>query len=136
MHDDGIVNNIWKIFDMYPRDTVEQMYIDASKILKALADPKRLRIVDMLSCGELCACVILESFHVTQPTLSHDMKVLIDADIVNTRRDSKYTYYSLRTDTLDEFHKQLGRMISPHDDCICHDAEKSYCRTDCYPKED
>lgn len=47
---------------------MEEKYIDMAKILKALADSKRLRIVDMLSCGELCACRILEAFQVTQPT--------------------------------------------------------------------
>ena len=56
---------------------MEQVYLDTAKILKAISDPKRLRIVDMLSCGELCACRILEAFHITQPTLSHDMKLLI-----------------------------------------------------------
>ena len=56
---------------------MEQVYIDTAKMLKAISDPKRLRIVDMLSCGELCACEILEEFHITQPTLSHDMRVLV-----------------------------------------------------------
>ena len=51
---------------------MEQVYQDSARILKVISDPKRLRIVDMLSCGELCACKILEAFHITQPTLSHD----------------------------------------------------------------
>ncbi len=51
---------------------MEEKYIQNAKILKALSDPKRLRIVDMLSCGELCACKILEKFHITQPTLSYE----------------------------------------------------------------
>ena len=42
---------------------LEQVYVDTAKVLKAVSDPKRLRIVDMLSCGELCACKILEKFH-------------------------------------------------------------------------
>ena len=54
---------------------MEQVYIDTAKMLRAMSDPKRLRIVDMLSCGEMCACKILEKFQITQPTLSHDMKV-------------------------------------------------------------
>ena len=68
---------------------MEKIYTDTSKILKAMSDPKRLRIVDMLSCGELCACVILESFHITQPTLSHDMKILVEAGIVNDRKEER-----------------------------------------------
>ena len=77
---------------MYEVGNLEQVYVDTAKILKAISDPKRLRIVDMLSCGELCACKILEAFHITQPTLSHDMKVLIEAKIVNDRRDGKNIY--------------------------------------------
>lgn len=102
---------------------MEQKYIDQSKILKALADPKRLRIVDMLSCGELCACKILEEFHITQPTLSHDMKVLMDAGIVCSRRDGKWTYYRQCSDRLNEFYRQLGDIFTDGPDCICHCKE-------------
>ena len=49
---------------------MKDRYTNTAKMLKALSDPKRLKIVDMLSRGELCACVILEEFHITQPTLS------------------------------------------------------------------
>ena len=55
---------------------VEDIYESISKKLKAISDQKRLKIVDMLSCGELCACEILEKFDITQPTLSSDMKSL------------------------------------------------------------
>ena len=99
---------------------MEQKYIESTKILKALADPKRLRIVDMLSCGELCACKILEEFHITQPTLSHDMKVLIKAGIVNARPEGKWTHYSLSTENLQAFYKQLGEVFCSTPDCICH----------------
>ncbi|HRK99148.1 MAG TPA: metalloregulator ArsR/SmtB family transcription factor, partial [Trichococcus flocculiformis] len=45
-------------------------YENYAKVAKALADPKRVKIVDMLSCGAMCACDILEHFDFTQPTLS------------------------------------------------------------------
>ena len=45
-------------------------YVDIAKKLKVISDPKRLRIIDMLSCDELCACEILEKFDISQPTLS------------------------------------------------------------------
>ena len=48
-------------------------YAKYARIFKVMANPKRLKIIDMLSEGELCACKILEEFHITQPTLSHDM---------------------------------------------------------------
>ena len=62
-------------------------YIQYSKIFKVFSDPKRLKIIDMLSNGELCACKIQEEFHITQPTLSHDMKQLCDAGVVNSRKE-------------------------------------------------
>ncbi len=99
---------------------MEQSYIDMAKMLKAISDPKRLRIIDMLSCGELCACVILESFNITQPTLSHDMKVLVEAGLVTDRREGKNIYYSLNKDVLREMHGTLGRIIEEKPDCICH----------------
>ena len=98
---------------------MEQIYLDTAKILRALSDPKRLRIVDMLSCGELCACKILEEFHVTQPTLSHDMRVLLDAGIVNSRCCGKNTYYSLNRDAITAFEETLRAITSSTQDCIC-----------------
>lgn len=61
---------------------LEQGYYDTAKVLKALSNPKRLRIVDMLSCGEMRTCKILEAFHITQLTLSHDMRILQKNQIV------------------------------------------------------
>ena len=104
---------------------MEQVYIDTAKMLKAMSDPKRLRIVDMLSCGEMCACVILESFHITQPTLSHDMELLVEAGIVNDRREGKNIYYSLNRDNLSKMHEKLGRMFEDKPDCICHRKENN-----------
>lgn len=83
------------------------------KILKALADPKRLRIVTMLSSGELCACKLLKAFSITQPTLSHDMKVLIEAGLVKSRPMGKWTHYSLDYENIDRFYQQLGRQLLP-----------------------
>ncbi len=99
---------------------MEQKYTDLAKILKAISDPKRLQIVDMLSCGELCACVIQEKFDITQPTLSHDMKVLLDAGIVTSRKEWKNTYYSLNTKYLEAFSEDLNVIFHPSSDCICH----------------
>jgi ArsR family transcriptional regulator len=99
---------------------LEKLYIDTAKVLKAISEPKRLRIVDMLSCGELCACEILEEFHITQPTLSHDMKLLVDAKIVIDRREGKNIYYSLNQDTLKRLQDVLSNIFTSNPDCICH----------------
>ena len=57
------------------------------RVLKALGDEKRLRILSLLRQGERCACVLLEDLNLSQPTLSHHMKILCDANLVTGRRD-------------------------------------------------
>ena len=99
---------------------MEHVYTNTAKKLKAISEPKRLRIVDMLSCGELCACEILEAFHITQPTLSHDMKVLTEAGIVNDRREGKNIYYSLNKEELAGLLATLTHITEDKPDCICH----------------
>ena len=88
-------------------------YAEYAKIFKILSDPKRLKILDMLSGGELCACKILEEFHITQPTLSHDMKMMCDAGIVFARKEGKWMQYSLNLEKLNDVYKKLGKIIVP-----------------------
>lgn len=70
-------------------------YEKNSKIMKALSDPNRFKIINLLADGEKCACKILENFGFTQPTLSHHMKVLSDCGLVNTRKEGIWNHYSL-----------------------------------------
>ncbi len=69
--------------------------MDYEQAFKALSDSTRLSIVEMLSCEERCACRLLEKFDITQPTLSHHMKILCDSGLVSGRKEGKWTYYSL-----------------------------------------
>lgn len=69
-------------------------------ICKALGDANRLGIVEMLSDGEKCGCKILEKFDITQPTLSHHMKILTACSLVNDRKEGKWHHYSLNCETL------------------------------------
>ena len=88
--------------------------IDVALICKALSDSNRLEIVQMLSEGEKCGCKILERFEITQPTLSHHMKILVESGIVNDRREGKWHYYSLNSEMIDGFKKfieELGNII-------------------------
>lgn len=64
-------------------------------IFKAFSDENRIRILEQLLTGEKCACVLLDNLHITQPTLSHHMKILCDADIVISRKEGKWTHYSI-----------------------------------------
>ena len=80
---------------VYARWAMGENYREYAQYFKALSDPNRLMIVDMLSYGELCACVILVKFRITQPTLSHHMKILCESGLVRGRKEGKWTYYSL-----------------------------------------
>ncbi|MCF1684414.1 metalloregulator ArsR/SmtB family transcription factor [Tetragenococcus halophilus] len=86
-------------------------YLRLSKIMKAIADPNRLQILDMISTGEKCACDILDDFQFTQPTLSHHMKVLIEAGIVTARKEGKWHYYSLIIENVEEFQKLTNQIF-------------------------
>ena len=70
--------------------------------LKALGDETRIKIFHMLSDGELCACDILEEFHITQPTLSYHMKILANSGLVNSRKDGIWMRYSINKESLDD----------------------------------
>ena len=90
---------------------MEEQYEAMAKVFKSLSDPKRVKILDMLSDGEMCACVLLEHFRISQPTLSHDLKLLLDAGIVKSRREGQRTLYSLNMDMMRRMQKQMKKMI-------------------------
>lgn len=77
--------------------------IDVAVICKALGDSNRLQIIQMLSDGEKCGCKLLEAFNITQPTLSHHMKILTECGLVNARKEGKWQHYSLNCETLQGF---------------------------------
>lgn len=77
---------------------MEQRIEMLALIFKALSDETRLRIVEMLAGGEMCACEILRSFNITQPTLSYHMKILMDCGLVNGRRDGAWMRYVINAE--------------------------------------
>jgi ArsR family transcriptional regulator len=64
-------------------------------IFKAFCDENRIKILQMLLSGEKCACRLLEEMNITQPTLSHHMKILCDSGIVTGRKEGKWMHYSI-----------------------------------------
>ena len=82
----------------------------AALVCKALGDTNRMQIVQSLTGGELCACKLLEQFSITQPTLSHHMKILCDSSLVDSRKDGKWTYYSLNCAMFKEFKLFIGSI--------------------------
>ena len=103
-----------------------EKYLEYTKVFKALGEPKRAMIVNMLSCGELCACKILEKFEMSQSTLSHHMKILCGCGLVRSREEGKWTYYSLDADTISKTQRFFHDITSDKENCICR--ENTDCR--------
>lgn len=96
------------------------------EIFKALSDKNRLLILDMLSCGELCACDIIEGLNLTQPTISHHMKILQKANLINVRKEGKWMRYSLNLEVIKGSIDYINILASSKEDCICKGI-----KTDC-----
>lgn len=93
-------------------------YVDFALMTKALGDPTRIKIFDMLKNGKLCACEILEEFSITQPTLSYHMKMLTDSGLVVAEKDGKWSYYSLDCKLVNELTEFLSKK------CVNNEAKK------------
>ncbi len=82
--------------------------------LKALADPIRLRLVSLLACsdsGEICACDLPQLLGRKQPTISHHLKLLAEAGIIDREQRGKWAWFRLKPDGLDEIREALGTGI-------------------------
>ena len=64
-------------------------------VFKAFCDENRIRIMKLLASGEKCACRLLEELDISQPTLSHHMKILCDSGVVVGRKEGKWMHYSI-----------------------------------------
>jgi len=87
-------------------------YAEYVPLFKAFADETRLKIIDLLTCGELCACQLLDNFNITQPTLSYHMKILCESGIVKGRRNGSWMYYSNNDDIIENIAKLLSEIKS------------------------
>jgi ArsR family transcriptional regulator len=84
---------------------------DLARTLKALADPTRLRLVSMVAAregGEACVCELTEPLGLTQPTVSHHLKILVDAGIFSRDKRGVWAWYALRPQALHALAAILG----------------------------
>jgi ArsR family transcriptional regulator len=94
---------------VYP-DVERQQAERLAAIAKALGDPIRLQLVDVLRkhAGKVCVCELVPLFDLSQPTVSHHLKVLREAGIVASERQGLWAYYYVTPDSL----KELSRWLS------------------------
>ena len=76
---------------------------------KALADPTRVAIINSLSAAdEVCVCNLTETFELSQPTISHHLRILREAGLVASSRRGTWAYYRLVPEALAELRRALG----------------------------
>ncbi len=95
------------------------MDIDVKKtavIFKAFCDENRIKILQLLQSGEKCACMLLEEMNITQPTLSHHMKILCDSGIVVGRKEGKWMHYSISEAGIESAQEYLSSLKNHKED--------------------
>src|SRR5438445_10942235 len=87
----------------YP-DVEREQAMRMAQVAKALGDPVRLALVDVLRkhAGKVCVCELVPLFDLSQPTVSHHLKVLRQAGLVGSEREGLWAYYYVIPDTLEE----------------------------------
>ena len=80
----------------------EEQAIETARVFKALADPHRVRIVNLLATSPdpVCVCEFTAPLGLSQPTVSHHLKKLVDAGLLEREQRGTWAYYSLRHDAL------------------------------------
>jgi ArsR family transcriptional regulator len=93
----------------YP-DVARESALRIAEVAKALGDPVRLQLVDVLRkhAGKVCVCELVPLFDISQPTLSHHLKKLRDAGIVDSERQGLWAYYYVIPDALEELSAWLS----------------------------
>ena len=82
------------------------------RISKALADPRRFEILEKIAAsGELCCGDVADCFPVAQATVSHHLKELTDAGLIDTRSEGQFKYLRARPEALAEYVEQLNRRV-------------------------
>ena len=84
---------------------------ETADIFKAFCDENRITILQLLLDGEKCACKLLEAMNITQPTLSHHMKILVDSGIVSGRREGKWMHYFISVEGIQRAQDYLSYLL-------------------------
>jgi len=96
----------------------------SSKAFKALADPTRREILNLLRKGEMTAGDLAERFDMTKPTMSHHFAVLKDADLLSSRRDGQTIWYSLNTTVVQDLMAWAMDLIRSSEDASAKETSQ------------
>lgn len=89
-------------------------YTETAERLKALAEPTRLQILEMLANKEMCVCEIITKLHLSQPAISHHLKILRQANFIIDRKEGKWIFYSIhKEEYLDMLNMLQNLFLKP-----------------------
>lgn len=89
-----------------------------ARVFKALCNEYRLQALEMLRAGEKCACDLNDAIDVSQSTLSHHMKILVESGIVSARQEGKWTHYSISEEGARRAMALLAEIVDAGGDAV------------------
>jgi len=93
-----------------------------AEIFKALSDETRVQVVQMLTTEKQCACQILKRFPISQPTLSHHMRILTQSGLVSMEKSGKWVHYGINAETFNQIKVFIGSIgESKIESCDCEE---------------
>jgi len=92
--------------------TVEGDPVLLARAFQALADDKRVRILELLGEGERCVCDLAETIDITQPLLSFHLRTLREAGLVSSNRKGRWVHYSLNREALEQLERAAGALAA------------------------
>ncbi len=105
-------------------------YTQQAKRFKAFCDESRLRIIELLQDGELCACELTQELSMVQSTLSYHMKILCESGIVVNRQEGKWAHYRISAEGCEAAIAYLRSLSTPQErvsarctDCACEEKQ-------------
>jgi ArsR family transcriptional regulator len=91
--------------------------VDVARLFKALADPARVQLMSITAAHdghEVCVCDLTDPLGLAQPTVSHHLKILVEAGLLTREQRGRWAYYSLVPGALGALQATLGRVVAPH----------------------
>ena len=92
---------------------------EQAKVFKAFCDENRLKIIELLQDGELCACELIPKLAMSQSTLSYHMKILCESGIIINRQDGKWAHYRINAEGCDAVITYLRRLTATREGTPC-----------------
>ena len=103
---------------------MESVYEVRARVFKALCDPRRQQILELLKSGEKCACVLTDNMGMPQSSLSYHMKILCESGIVVGREEGKWTYYKISKEGSRYAMELLRKILSESNESSCGICKK------------